>query len=99
MFFFHGKPGTPFAVTAPRGGSAYVGSGHEGFPTPPTSAGLGSMLSSRSTAREPAPLLLDFILGPRMEEYLQRALLICRGYGGIRHTPDIRGPFRKMTRM
>jgi len=28
---------------------------------------------------EPAPLLLGFILGPMMEEYLRRALLISRG--------------------
>jgi TctA family transporter len=28
---------------------------------------------------EPAPLLLGFILGPRMEEYLQRAMTISRG--------------------
>jgi putative tricarboxylic transport membrane protein len=28
---------------------------------------------------EPAPLLLAFILGPMMEEYLRRALLLSRG--------------------
>jgi len=28
---------------------------------------------------EPAPLLLGFILGPMMEEYLRRALLLSRG--------------------
>ena len=28
---------------------------------------------------EPAPLLLGFILGPRMEENLRRALLLSRG--------------------
>ena len=32
MFFFRGKPGAPFAVIAPGGGFAYVGSLHEGFP-------------------------------------------------------------------
>jgi putative tricarboxylic transport membrane protein len=28
---------------------------------------------------EPAPMLLGFILGPLMEEYLRRALIISRG--------------------
>jgi putative tricarboxylic transport membrane protein len=28
---------------------------------------------------EPAPLLLGFILGPMMEEYLRRALMLSRG--------------------
>ena len=28
---------------------------------------------------EPSPLLLGFILGPMMEEYLRRALLLSRG--------------------
>jgi acetyl esterase/lipase len=32
LFFFHGKPGAPFAVISPGGGFAYVGSVHEGFP-------------------------------------------------------------------
>jgi acetyl esterase/lipase len=32
LFFFRGKPGAPFAVIAPGGGFAYVGSLHEGFP-------------------------------------------------------------------
>jgi acetyl esterase/lipase len=32
LFFFRGKPGGPFAVIAPGGGFAYVGSVHEGFP-------------------------------------------------------------------
>ena len=32
MFFFRGSPGAPFAVVAPGGGFAYVGSLHEGFP-------------------------------------------------------------------
>jgi acetyl esterase/lipase len=32
LFFFHGKPGAPFAVIAPGGGFAYVASMHEGFP-------------------------------------------------------------------
>ena len=32
LFFFRGKPGAPFAVIAPGGGFAYVGSVHEGFP-------------------------------------------------------------------
>jgi acetyl esterase/lipase len=32
LFFFKGKPGAPFAVVAPGGGFAYVGSLHEGFP-------------------------------------------------------------------
>jgi acetyl esterase/lipase len=32
LFFFHGKPGAPFAVIAPGVGFAYVASLHEGFP-------------------------------------------------------------------
>jgi acetyl esterase/lipase len=32
LFFFRGKAGAPFAVIAPGGGFAYVGSLHEGFP-------------------------------------------------------------------
>jgi acetyl esterase/lipase len=32
LFFFHGKPGAPFAVISPGGGFSYVGSVHEGFP-------------------------------------------------------------------
>lgn len=32
LFFFRGEPGAPFAVIAPGGGFAYVGSVHEGFP-------------------------------------------------------------------
>jgi acetyl esterase/lipase len=32
LFFFRGKPGAPFAMIAPGGGFAYVGSVHEGFP-------------------------------------------------------------------
>ena len=32
VFFFRGKPDAPFAVIAPGGGFAYVGSLHEGFP-------------------------------------------------------------------
>jgi acetyl esterase/lipase len=32
LFFFRGKPGAPFAVIAPGGGFAYIGSLHEGFP-------------------------------------------------------------------
>lgn len=32
LFFFRGKPNAPFAVVAPGGGFAYVGSLHEGFP-------------------------------------------------------------------
>ncbi len=32
LFFFRGRPGAPFAVVAPGGGFAYVGSLHEGFP-------------------------------------------------------------------
>lgn len=32
LFFFRGKPGAPFAIVAPGGGFAYVGSVHEGFP-------------------------------------------------------------------
>jgi acetyl esterase/lipase len=32
LFHFHGRPGAPFAIVAPGGGFAYVGSVHEGFP-------------------------------------------------------------------
>jgi acetyl esterase/lipase len=32
IFFFRGKPGTPFAIVCPGGGFSYVGSLHEGFP-------------------------------------------------------------------
>jgi len=32
LFFIRGKSGAPFAVVAPGGGFAYVGSVHEGFP-------------------------------------------------------------------
>ncbi|MBK1684517.1 alpha/beta hydrolase [Rhodoferax fermentans] len=32
LFFLRGKPGAPFAIIAPGGGFAYVGSIHEGFP-------------------------------------------------------------------
>lgn len=32
LFFFRGESGAPFAVIAPGGGFAYVGSVHEGFP-------------------------------------------------------------------
>ena len=32
LFFFRGKPGAPFALIAPGGGFAYIGSVHEGFP-------------------------------------------------------------------
>jgi hypothetical protein len=38
LFFLRGEPGAPFAVTAPGGGFPYVGSVHEGCPTPSTSA-------------------------------------------------------------
>ncbi|MEQ9099899.1 MAG: alpha/beta hydrolase [Imperialibacter sp.] len=32
LFFFRGKPGSPFAIICPGGGFSYVGSLHEGFP-------------------------------------------------------------------
>ena len=32
LLFFRGEAGAPFAVIAPGGGFAYVGSLHEGFP-------------------------------------------------------------------
>jgi acetyl esterase/lipase len=32
LFFLRGRPGAPFAMIAPGGGFAYVGSVHEGFP-------------------------------------------------------------------
>jgi putative tricarboxylic transport membrane protein len=38
---------------------------------------------------EPAPLLLGFILGPMMEEYLRRALLISRGDPSVLFTRPI----------
>lgn len=41
LFFFRGKPGAPFAVIAPGGGFAYVGSVHEGFPYATDISNLG----------------------------------------------------------
>jgi acetyl esterase/lipase len=41
VFFFRGKPGAPFAVVAPGGGFAYVGSVHEGFPYAAEISALG----------------------------------------------------------
>jgi TctA family transporter len=38
---------------------------------------------------EPAPLLLGYVLGPLMEEYLRRALLISRGDATIFFTRPI----------
>lgn len=32
IFFFRGRPGSPFAIFCPGGGFSYVGSIHEGFP-------------------------------------------------------------------
>jgi acetyl esterase/lipase len=32
LFYFRGRPGSPFAVISPGGGFSYVGSVHEGFP-------------------------------------------------------------------
>ena len=43
-------------------------------------AGFGALgYAFRKLDCEPAPMLLGFILGPMMEEYLRRALLISRG--------------------
>lgn len=46
LFFLRGKPGAPFAVIAPGGGFAYVGSVHEGFPyaTAISDAGLNAFV-------------------------------------------------------
>ncbi len=41
LFFFRGKPGTPFAIISPGGGFAYVGSVHEGFPYAAQISGAG----------------------------------------------------------
>ncbi len=38
---------------------------------------------------EPAPMLLGFILGPMMEEYLRRALLIAKGDASVLVTRPI----------
>jgi TctA family transporter len=38
---------------------------------------------------EPAPMLLGFILGPMMEEYLRRALLIAKGDASVLITRPI----------
>jgi TctA family transporter len=38
---------------------------------------------------EPAPLLLGYVLGPLMEEYLRRALLLSRGDPGVFFTRPI----------
>ncbi len=39
---------------------------------------------------EPAPLLLGYIIGPMMEEYLRRALLLARGDGTVFITRPLR---------
>jgi acetyl esterase/lipase len=44
LFFFRGRPGSPFAVVCPGGGFSYVGSLHEGFP-------LAAAISSPSDGR------------------------------------------------
>lgn len=41
LFFFRGRPDAPFALIAPGGGFAYVGSVHEGFPYAQTISDLG----------------------------------------------------------
>lgn len=41
LFFYRGRPGAPFAVIAPGGGFAYVGSVHEGFPYAQAISDLG----------------------------------------------------------
>jgi putative tricarboxylic transport membrane protein len=48
---------------------------------------LGYMF--RKLGAEPAPMLLAFILGPMMEEYLRRALLMSRGSAAILITSPI----------
>jgi TctA family transporter len=45
----------------------------------------------RKLGAEPAPLLLAFILGPMMEEFLRRALLLSRGSPAILITIPISG--------
>jgi TctA family transporter len=45
----------------------------------------------RKLGAEPAPLLLAFILGPMMEEFLRRALLLSRGSPAILVTSPISG--------
>jgi acetyl esterase/lipase len=46
LFFYRGRPGAPFAVIAPGGGFAYVGSLHEGFPyaTEISAAGMNAFV-------------------------------------------------------
>lgn len=41
LFFVRGRPGAPFALIAPGGGFAYVGSVHEGFPYAQAISDLG----------------------------------------------------------
>jgi acetyl esterase/lipase len=41
IFFFRGKPGSPFVIICPGGGFSYVGSLHEGFPIAHSLAQLG----------------------------------------------------------
>lgn len=41
LFFLRGRPGAPFALIAPGGGFAYVGSVHEGFPYAQAISDLG----------------------------------------------------------
>jgi TctA family transporter len=38
---------------------------------------------------EPAPLILGFVLGPLMEEYLRRAMLLSRGDASVFFTRPI----------
>lgn len=83
LFFFRGKPGAPFAVIAPGGGFAYVGSVHEGFPyaTAISDAGLNAFVIRYRTgqggraATEDLAAALSFIfrnaaaLGVSTEDY------------------------------
>lgn len=69
LFFFRGKPSAPFAVIAPGGGFAYVGSVHEGFPyaTAISDAGLNAFViryhtgQGRRAATEDLAAALSFV--------------------------------------
>ena len=67
LFFFRGRPGTPFALIFPGGGFAYVGSLHEGFP-------LADALSRKGCNA--------FVLHRARSVYGKRSPDLCRGQSG-----------------
>jgi putative tricarboxylic transport membrane protein len=53
----------------------------------------------RKLGAEPAPMLLAFVLGPMMEEFLRRALLLSRGSPSILVTSPISGTMLALAAM